>query len=151
MGVANMRQRRWIGGGCYMSIDVDVEAMLTKALVDACAQNDPKSAARAAYEVFTTCDASKVLLRVVLTDCSQGGQNARKVRYCGLVIGTRSLIDEATWTFAETVDVLAASNHVNHMHPSEADVLDLMRHGELGSHYLRAESRLTPRHAEPGC
>jgi len=108
---------------------------LSRALAVPCATCDVDAAVRAVYELFTTLDASKSLLRVSLT--SRGED--RTVRYCGKVIGTRYHVDGVV---REHVDV----RDPHHLHPSEDDVRGLLRGDdgiEIGSHYLLAESDLT--------
>lgn len=123
----------------------EVADLLTRALADACAANDPAAAALAAYRVFTTPDASKALVSVCMVASCPSDENAswtdRRVYAYGKVIGTRYLVDG---TYHEHVDVRAAASY-EHPHPSKQAVLELMRHGEIGSHYLLAEVDTTPR------
>lgn len=123
----------------------EVADLLAQALADACAANDPAAAALAAYRVFTTSDASKTLVRVCMVASCPPDENAswtdRRVYAYGKVIGTRYLVGDA---YREHVDVRAAAPY-EHPHPSEQAVLELMRHGEIGSHYLLAEVDTTPR------
>lgn len=83
---------------------------------------------------------SKALVRVSLfsrggvVDGAQVGDGEdRIVRYCGKTIGTRYIVGDK---FHEHVNVHATSHDPACVHPSEADVLELLRSGELGSHYL---------------
>lgn len=114
--------------------------LLAAALADAVGSGNLDQAVHDAYDVFTTLDASKALVHVSLM--SRGGRvdgvqvgdgEDRIVRYCGKTIGTRYLVGDK---FHEHVDVHAASHNPACVHPSEADVLELLRSGELGSHYL---------------
>ena len=126
-----------------------IAAMLSQALAGPCATGDVDAAVRAVYELFTTPDASKSLVRVNLTsrggyvDGQQIGESEdRTVRYCGKVIGTRYHVDGVV---REHVDVRAAGTYP-HLHPSEDDVRGLLRGDdgiEIGSHYLLAECDLT--------
>lgn len=123
-----------------------VADMLSQALAGPCATGDVDAAVRAVYELFTTPDASKSLVRVSLTsrggyvDGQQIGESEdRTVRYCGKVIGTRYHVDGVV---REHVDV----RDPHHLHPSEDDVRGLLRGDdgiEIGSHYLLAECDLT--------
>jgi len=126
-------------------VNREVADLLARALADACAANDPAAAALAAYRVFTTPDASKVLVRVCMVAPRMPDANNqwtdRRVYAYGKVIGTRYLVDG---TYHEHVDVRAAASY-EHPHPSEQAVLELMRHGEIGSHYLLAEVDMTSR------
>lgn len=113
-----------------------VYMLLAAALADAVGSGDLDQAVHDAYDVFTTLDASKALIHVSLF--SRGGVvdgegEDRIVRYCGKTIGTRYLVGDK---FHEHIDVHAASHDPACVHPSEADVLELLRSGELGSHYL---------------
>lgn len=122
----------------------EVADILARALADACATNDPAAAALAAYSVFTTPDASKALVRVCMVaprkpDADEQWTDRRVYAY-GKIIGTRYLVNG---TYREHVDVRAAADYP-HPHPSEQAVLELMRHGEIGSHYLLAELDETP-------
>lgn len=123
----------------------EVADILARALAAACAANDPEAAALAAYRVFTTLDASKALVRVCMVSCAprnpDGQWTDRRVYSYGKVVGTRYLVNG---TYREHVDVRAAADYP-HPHPSEQAVLELMRHGEIGSHYLLAELDETPR------
>jgi hypothetical protein len=126
-------------------VNREVADLLARALADACAANDPAAAALAAYRVFTTPDASKALVRVCMVAARKPDADDqwtdRRVYAYGKVIGTRYLVDG---TYHEHVDVRAAASY-EHPHPSKQAVLELMRHGEIGSHYLLAEVDTTLR------
>ena len=122
------------------TINDKVYMLLAAALADAVGSGDLNKAVHDAYDVFTTLDASKALIHVSLfsrggvVDGVQVGEGEdRIVRYCGKTIGTRYLVGDK---FHEHIDVHAASHDPACVHPSEADVLELLRSGELGSHYL---------------
>ena len=120
----------------------EVADLLARALADACAANDPAAAALAAYRVFTTPDMTLVRVDVLAswTDEKKSWTD-RLVYFHGKLIGTRYLVGG---TYREHVDVRAAAPY-EHPHPSEQTVLELMRLGEIGSHYLLAEVDTTPR------